>query len=50
MIAIVPADSKEDVLQRLQGLGERGYEIGVIERKGEADPAILFDPGFLASE
>jgi len=50
MIAIVPADSKEDVLQRLQGLGERGYEIGVIERKVEADPAILFDPGFLASE
>ena len=47
MIAIVPADSADEVIQRLQGLGERGYRIGSIERKAEGDPAILFDPGFL---
>jgi phosphoribosylformylglycinamidine cyclo-ligase len=50
MIAIVPAESTDDVLQRLQGLGERGYRIGVVERKDDDEPAILFDPGFLASE
>lgn len=50
MIAIVPADTADDVIQRLQGLGERGYRIGVVERKTESEPAILFDPGFLAGE
>jgi phosphoribosylformylglycinamidine cyclo-ligase len=50
MIAIVPAESADEILQRLQGLGERGYTIGVVERKSEGEPAILFDPGFLAGE
>jgi phosphoribosylformylglycinamidine cyclo-ligase len=50
MIAIVPADSVDEVLQRLQGLGERGYRIGVVERMDESEPAILFDPGFLTGE
>ena len=50
MIAIVAPDSADEILQRLQGLGERGYTIGVVERKAEGDPAILFDPGFLAGE
>jgi phosphoribosylformylglycinamidine cyclo-ligase len=50
MIAIVPAGLEEEILQRLQGLGERAYRIGVIERKDEDDPPMLFDPGFLASE
>jgi phosphoribosylformylglycinamidine cyclo-ligase len=48
MIAIVPAKLEEDVLHRLQGLGERGYKIGVIERKTEDEAALLIDPGFLA--
>ena len=48
MIAIVPAKSADEVIQRLQGLGERGYRIGAIERKTEGEPAILFDPGFLS--
>ena len=30
MIAIVPAESADEVIQRLQGLGERGYRIGSI--------------------
>jgi phosphoribosylformylglycinamidine cyclo-ligase len=47
MIVIVAQDSAVEVLDRLQGLGERGYRIGTIERKKEDEPAILFDPGFL---
>ena len=47
MIIAVPANSADDVLHRLRGLGERGYRIGTVERKAEDDPAILFDPGFL---
>jgi phosphoribosylformylglycinamidine cyclo-ligase len=50
MIVIVPPDTAEDVVQRLEGLGERAYRIGVIERKPDDEPAILFDPGFLADE
>jgi phosphoribosylformylglycinamidine cyclo-ligase len=49
MIAIVPEDLEDEVLQRLQGLGERGYKIGGIERKTPDESALLFDPGFLAS-
>jgi len=50
MIAIVSADIVDEILQRLQGLSERGYPIGIVERKGEDEPAILFDPGFLAGK
>ena len=48
MIAIVPAVSADEILDRLLGLGERGYKIGVIERKAAGDPPMLFDPGFLS--
>ncbi len=47
MIVVVPESSVEDVLDRLRGLGERGYRIGTIERKKEDDPSVVFDPGFL---
>ncbi len=50
MIVSVPASQADEVLQRLHGLGERGYKIGTIERKKEDEPSILFDPGFLAGE
>ena len=40
----------DEILDRLQGLGERGYKIGVIERKAAGDPPMLFDPGFLSGE
>ena len=49
MIAIVPPELEDDVLQRLRGLGERGYKIGVIERKTESDDPLLVEPGFLDS-
>ncbi|HKK50971.1 MAG TPA: AIR synthase-related protein, partial [Myxococcota bacterium] len=50
MIAIVPEALEDDILQRLQGLGERGYRIGFVERKAPGDPPLVFDPGFLSSE
>ncbi|MEZ4333459.1 MAG: phosphoribosylformylglycinamidine cyclo-ligase [Myxococcota bacterium] len=50
MIAIVPAAVSGEILDRLQGLGERGYRIGVIERKTAGEPPMLFDPGFLSGE
>jgi phosphoribosylformylglycinamidine cyclo-ligase len=45
MILIVPDEQARDIAQRLQGLGERPYLIGSIERKSEDEPAVLFDPG-----
>lgn len=48
MIAIVPAASADEIIGRLQALGERGYKIGAIERKAADDPPMLFDPGFLS--
>ncbi len=50
MIAIVPAASADEILDRLLGLGERGYKIGVIERKAAGDPPMLFDPGFMSGD
>jgi phosphoribosylformylglycinamidine cyclo-ligase len=47
MIVIVPEESVDEVLHRLRGLGERGYRIGQVERKGADDPPVVFDPGFL---
>ncbi len=34
MVAVVPALQSHDVLERLQGLGERAYLIGAVERQG----------------
>jgi phosphoribosylformylglycinamidine cyclo-ligase len=46
MIVVAPSEQAEDIVQRLSGLGERAYEIGIVERKkAPADPALLFDPG-----
>ncbi|MCZ6465398.1 MAG: phosphoribosylformylglycinamidine cyclo-ligase [Proteobacteria bacterium] len=50
MILAVPRDQAEDVVQRLQGLGERAYVIGEVERKAQDDPALAFDPGYLSRE
>jgi phosphoribosylformylglycinamidine cyclo-ligase len=38
MIAVVPAQQASDVLERLQGLGERAYVIGAIERRRPDEP------------
>ena len=48
MILVVPQEQAEDIVHRLQGLGERAYLIGEVERKGSDDePPLCFDPGFL---
>jgi phosphoribosylformylglycinamidine cyclo-ligase len=48
MILVVPQEQAEDIADRLQGLGERAYRIGEIERKDSHDgPSLEFDPGYL---
>ena len=44
MILIVAREQAEDVIDRLQALGERATRIGEIEAKTPDEPAILFDP------
>jgi phosphoribosylformylglycinamidine cyclo-ligase len=43
MILVVHREQGEDVLQRLVGMGERAYRIGVVERKGEDHERLLFE-------
>ena len=50
MVVVVPAEIADDVVQRLQGLGERAYPIGRVERRTDDQPSLLFDPGFLKSD
>ena len=50
MIVVVGKDDVDDVIQRLAGLGERAYRIGVTERRAEGDPALVIDPGFLKGD
>jgi phosphoribosylformylglycinamidine cyclo-ligase len=38
MIAVVPAPQSHDVIERLQGLGERAYAIGAVERRKPDEP------------
>lgn len=45
MILVVKRDEAEDVIQRLIGHGERAYRIGVVERKADDEPAVLFEDG-----
>jgi phosphoribosylformylglycinamidine cyclo-ligase len=43
MILVVPRKDAQDVRERLNGMGERAYEIGVVERKTrETDAPILY--------
>jgi phosphoribosylformylglycinamidine cyclo-ligase len=44
MVLVVPRASAQDVSERLNGMGERAYEIGVVERKTrEEDPPLLYE-------
>jgi phosphoribosylformylglycinamidine cyclo-ligase len=43
MIVVVHREQADDVLQRLEGMGERGYRIGVIERKPDEAAPLLFE-------
>jgi phosphoribosylformylglycinamidine cyclo-ligase len=50
MIVVAPQSEADDIVQRLAGLGERAYVIGLVERKEEDEPALLFDPGFRSGD
>ena len=47
MVLVVPKDQHEEVIQRLSGLDERAYPIGVIERRDPDNEPLIIDPGFL---
>ena len=42
MVLIAPREHTEEILERLSAMGERTHRIGVIERKAESDPPLLF--------
>ncbi len=42
MVLIVPREQAPDVCERLQGLGERSYRIGEVERKAPDDAPLLW--------
>jgi len=48
LVLVARAEDCEDVIQRLQGLGERAYRIGEIERRDADGPPLRMDPGYLA--
>jgi phosphoribosylformylglycinamidine cyclo-ligase len=45
MVLVVPRGHAQDVRDRLNGMGERAYEIGVVERKQKDDDAPLLYEG-----
>lgn len=47
MVLIVPDKERDDILQRLQALGEQASIIGVVEKKEEGSPSVVFsaEPG-----
>lgn len=49
LVAVVRRDEADDVIQRLEAMGERAYRIGAIEAKEDDDPALVFEPGSEAS-
>lgn len=46
MVLIVGREDAQDIRERLEGMGERAYEIGVVERKQDEDePTLLWSEG-----
>jgi phosphoribosylformylglycinamidine cyclo-ligase len=50
MVLCVPREQADDIRERLQGLGERAYAIGAIERKSPDEDPMVLDPGFLSRD
>jgi phosphoribosylformylglycinamidine cyclo-ligase len=44
MVLVVSREHAEDIRERLEGMGERTYRIGVVERKTEDEPPLLYGP------
>jgi phosphoribosylformylglycinamidine cyclo-ligase len=50
MVLVVPRDQADEISHRLEGLGERSYRIGEIERREPDGPSLIIDPGYLAQK
>jgi phosphoribosylformylglycinamidine cyclo-ligase len=50
MVLVVPRDQADEISHRLEGLGERSYRIGEIERRAPEGPSLIIDPGYLAKK
>jgi phosphoribosylformylglycinamidine cyclo-ligase len=44
MVAIVPPEQTDEILDRLSALSERAYPIGTVEAKGPDEPTLVFGP------
>jgi phosphoribosylformylglycinamidine cyclo-ligase len=44
MVLVVSREHAEDIRERLEGMGERTYRIGVVERKAEDQPPLHYGP------
>jgi len=42
LVVAVRRDEAADVIQRLEAMGERAYRIGIVEKKAEEEPALVF--------
>jgi phosphoribosylformylglycinamidine cyclo-ligase len=42
MVMIVPDKQREDILQRLNALGEQASFIGVVEKREDGLPSVVF--------
>ncbi len=50
MVAIVPPEQTDEILDRLSALGERAYRIGTVEAKGPDEPTLVFGPRAAAED
>ncbi|MCH7643537.1 MAG: phosphoribosylformylglycinamidine cyclo-ligase [Myxococcales bacterium] len=50
MVAIVPPEQTDEILDRLSALSERAYRIGTVEAKGPDEPTLVFGPRAAAGD
>jgi phosphoribosylformylglycinamidine cyclo-ligase len=50
MVAIVPPEQTDEILDRLAALSERAYRIGTVEAKGPDEPTLVFGPRAAAGD
>ena len=43
MVLVVAEDEAEEIILRLNGMSERAYEIGKIEKRGTSDPSLVLE-------
>ena len=50
MVAIVPPEQTDEILDRLSALSERAYRIGTVEARRPDEPTLVFDPRAAAGD